>query len=310
MTLLQNSRGSSVMIITRIKKGETRCCPQHRLGYYGETICNGKSEALRFLRSMSEHLPQRGDFRLEGLLRGKRSRSLRGLRPVREGMPGKRDYTDSAGGERMRPKKHWYDYLWIWSILYFSLGFFNILFAWLGMIDFLLPLAIAVFGRNKWYCNHLCGRGQLFSLLGGKLKLSLNRPTPRLFYSKWFRYGFLIFFMAMFMNLVYQTCLVAGGAESLRETIQLFWSFQVPWGWTYTAGATIPWIAQFSFGFYGLMLTSLILGILFMLLFRPRSWCAFCPMGSMTQAICQLENRKARKEKELIQNTTDKEDVI
>ena len=70
---------------------------------------------------MSEHLPQRSDFRLEGLLRGKRSRSLRGLRPVREGMPGKRDYTDSAGGERMRPKKHWYDYLWIWSILYFSL---------------------------------------------------------------------------------------------------------------------------------------------------------------------------------------------
>ena len=116
--------------------------------------------------------------------------------------------------------------------------------------------------------------------------------------------------VAMFMNLVYQTWLVAGGAENLRETIQLFWSFQVPWGWTYTAGATIPWIAQFSFGFYGLMLTSLILGILFMLLFRPRSWCAFCLMGSITQAICQLENRKARKEKELIQNTADKEDVI
>ena len=32
-------------------------------------------------------------------------------------------------------KKHWYDYLWIWSIVYFALGFFNILFAWLGMID-------------------------------------------------------------------------------------------------------------------------------------------------------------------------------
>ena len=37
-------------------------------------------------------------------------------------------------------KKHWYDYLWIWSIIYFALGFFNILFAWLGMIDFLIPL--------------------------------------------------------------------------------------------------------------------------------------------------------------------------
>ena len=32
-------------------------------------------------------------------------------------------------------KKRWYDYLWIWTISYFVLGFFNILFAWLGMID-------------------------------------------------------------------------------------------------------------------------------------------------------------------------------
>ena len=28
-------------------------------------------------------------------------------------------------------KKHWYDYLWIASLLYLLLGFFNILFAFL-----------------------------------------------------------------------------------------------------------------------------------------------------------------------------------
>lgn len=66
--------------------------------------------------------------------------------------------------------KYWYDYLWIWSIVYFSLGFFNILFAWLGMIDFFVPIIIAVFAGNKWFCNRLCGRGQLFSKLGGALK--------------------------------------------------------------------------------------------------------------------------------------------
>ena len=62
--------------------------------------------------------------------------------------------------------KHWYDYLWVYAIIYFALGFFNILFAWLGMIDFLLPLFLAIFGGNKFFCNHLCGRGQLFSKLG------------------------------------------------------------------------------------------------------------------------------------------------
>lgn len=75
--------------------------------------------------------------------------------------------------------KHWYDYLWIWSIIYFALGFFNILFAWLGMIDFLVPVIIAIVGGNKAFCNKFCGRGQLFTQLaehvnvhGGKVRRS------------------------------------------------------------------------------------------------------------------------------------------
>ena len=55
-------------------------------------------------------------------------------------------------------KNHWYDYLWIWSIIYFALGFFNILFAWLGMIDFILPLIFAIAGGNKWFCNSSSSR--------------------------------------------------------------------------------------------------------------------------------------------------------
>ena len=45
--------------------------------------------------------------------------------------------------------KHWYDYLWVYAIIYFALGFFNILFAWLGMIDFLLPLFLAIFATTS-----------------------------------------------------------------------------------------------------------------------------------------------------------------
>ena len=140
--------------------------------------------------------------------------------------------------------KHWYDYLWVYAIIYFALGFFNILFAWLGMIDFLLPLFLAIFGGNKFFCNHLCGRGQLFSKLGTDLKCSRCKPTPRWMSSKWFRYGFLIFFLTMFGNMVFQTYLVAAGAASLREAIKLFWTFRVPWGWTYTAGTVADWVAQ------------------------------------------------------------------
>ncbi len=158
------------------------------------------------------------------------------------------------------------------------------------MIDFILPMLIAVFGGNKSFCNNFCGRGQLFSLLGGKLKLSRNKPTPKWVYSKWFRYSFLVFFLAMFANMIFQTYLVGRGAESLKEAIKLLWVFKVPFGWTYTAGSTPAWVAQFSFGFYSLMLTSLIIGAVFMLLFKPRTWCTFCPMGTMTQGICKIKN--------------------
>ena len=190
----------------------------------------------------------------------------------------------------MKKQKHWYDYLWIWSILYFALGFFNILFAWLGMIDFLLPMLLAIFGGNKYFCNHFCGRGQLFTVLGKNLKCSRQKAAPKWISFPWFRYGFLIFFLTMFGNILYQAYLVFGGAASLREVVKLFWTFKVPWGWAYTAGTAPDWAAQFAFGFYSLMLTSTLIGFFVMVLFRPRTWCSFCPMGSMTQLICKARN--------------------
>ena len=186
-------------------------------------------------------------------------------------------------------KKRWNDYLWIWTILYFALGFFNILFAWLGLIDFLVPLFVAVFGGGKAFCNHYCGRGQLLQQCG---KCSLNRKAPGFLASKWFRYGFLVFFLSMFGNMIFQTYLVAAGARNLGEVIKLLWMFRVPWDWAYTAGTVSDWIAQFSFGFYSLMLTSTIIGLVVNTLFKPRTWCSFCPMGTMTQTICKIKAKE------------------
>ena len=40
----------------------------------------------------------------------------------------------------MSKRNHWYDYLWVLTALYLALGFFNILFAWLGLLCFFIPL--------------------------------------------------------------------------------------------------------------------------------------------------------------------------
>ena len=188
--------------------------------------------------------------------------------------------------------KRWNDWLWIWTILYFVLGFFNILFAWMGLIDFLVPLFLAIFGGGKAFCNRYCGRSQLFHQIGSCMKCSRNKPTPRLLVSRWFRYGFLVFFLSMFGSMLVQTWLVASGSGSLRQTVKLLWMFRIPWDWAYTAGSVPDWAAQFSFGFYSLMLTSTIIGLTVMALYKPRSWCAFCPMGTMTQMICKIKERE------------------
>ncbi|MPW25885.1 4Fe-4S binding protein [Alkalibaculum sp. M08DMB] len=184
--------------------------------------------------------------------------------------------------------KRWNNYLWIFSLTYLLLGFVNILFAWLGLICFITPLLISVFGGGKAYCNNYCGRGQLFQLLGKKLRLSRNRDIPNFLRTKWFRYGFLTFFMIMFMNMLFATYLVFEGTNGLQEVITLLWTFKVPWQWANSTTIS-PWITQFAFGFYSVMLTSTILGIITMVLFKPRSWCIYCPMGTMTQGICKLK---------------------
>ncbi len=187
-------------------------------------------------------------------------------------------------------KKKWYDYLWIASTLYLGLGFFNILFAWLGLICFFVPLGISIIKGNKSYCNKYCGRGQLFNLLGNKLRLSRKKDIPHFLKSNWFRYGFLIFFLVMFGNMLFSTYLVFAGQNELKEVVTLLWSFKLPWHFAYHGTIFSSWVAQFSFGLYSVMLTSTFLGLITMVLYKPRSWCVYCPMGTMTQGICKLKN--------------------
>ncbi len=166
--------------------------------------------------------------------------------------------------------RHWYDYLvdlhpWTYLIL----GFFNIMFAWLGLICFLVPLAISIVTGSKLYCNRYCGRGQLFSILGNKLHLSPGRPVPRWMKSKAFRYGFLIFFLFMFCQMLFNTWLVFRGASGLKQVVTVLWTFRLPWNHAYHAEGVPLWMSQFAFGFYSVMLTSTILGLATMVLFPP-----------------------------------------
>jgi polyferredoxin len=191
--------------------------------------------------------------------------------------------------KKKKKKKSIWESMWILSSIYIVLSPFNILFAWLGLLCFFVPLFISIFRGNKAYCNKYCGRGQLLDLLGNKLKLSRKKPMPKWMKHKFFRYGFLTFFFIMFFNMLFNTFLVFREAATLKQIITILWTFKVPWKF-YEFSSISPWITQFAFGFYSVMLTSTILGVITMALYMPRSWCVYCPMGTMTQVICKVKS--------------------
>lgn len=188
--------------------------------------------------------------------------------------------------------KKYFEYSWIFTITYFTLGIFNILFAWLGMLCFIIPLLISLFMGNKDYCNIYCGRGRLYIMLGKKF--SRNKPTPYFMKTPYFRYAFLLFFFIVFGSILVKTYYVFQGVANLQDFITLLWTFDLPWN--YTKIPSVPdWITQYAYGFYSLMLTTTVLGLISMVLHKPRSFCVYCPMGTMTQGICKLQNYKELK---------------
>ena len=90
------------------------------------------------------------------------------------------------------------------------------------------PLIIALVQGNKGYCNRYCGRGQLFGLLGGRLGLSRKKDIPGWMKSRAFRYGFLVFFLIMFCQMLWNTVLVFTGASDLKQVVTLLWIFKLP----------------------------------------------------------------------------------
>lgn len=95
----------------------------------------------------------------------------------------------------------------------------------------------------------------------------------------------------MFTNMIATTIFVFQGTDSLRQVVKLLWTFKLPWNFAYHGTVVAPWVAQFAFGFYSVMLTSTVLGVITMILFKPRSWCVYCPMGTMTQGICKIKHK-------------------
>lgn len=134
---------------------------------------------------------------------------------------------------------------WI-LFLYLIVAYFVSEVGVIALICMVGPVAMAV-RKGRYWCGHFCPRGSLYDRVISRF--SPHKPIPKFVRSKGFRIFMLCFIFAMF-------------------GVQL-----------YTNGLTLAGIGR---TFWNLIVITTIVGIVFGFIYAPRTWCSFCPMGTLS----------------------------
>lgn len=116
-------------------------------------------------------------------------------------------------------------------------------------IAFMLLMFIMVWFRGRYYCGWLCAMGAFHERI--LARISLNRKMLPLFTTSWFKWLVFTLMMALLLS---RLIMSGGDPEQIGAVFVMMWTIS----------------------------TGLAIGL--GLIWKPRSWCSFCPMATM-QAI-------------------------
>jgi len=124
----------------------------------------------------------------------------------------------------------------------------------LGLLVILIMLSLMItsFFTGRYWCGNFCPHGSLFDKV--TMPISLNKKIPEFFKSKYMIIGFFIFFMFSF-------------SIRIVNALKL-------WG-------SHDFLDKLGFVFVTTYLMVLITGGLVAVFINPRTWCQFCPMGTI-----------------------------
>lgn len=186
----------------------------------------------------------------------------------------------------------WRKYSYLITIVFFVLGFFNILFAWLGFGCLILPFVLLAINKNKTWCQDYCPRANLFGVFRNRSMTGNAGPVWLIKgKAKWYVLGYFAFNMFV---LTMSTIMVFVGRRAPLEQIRFLFVFKLPW--------TIPqllnfdafpnWAVHLSFRMYSMMFTTTVVGLILAWIFRPRTWCTVCPVNTVSDLILHKIKRK------------------
>lgn len=133
----------------------------------------------------------------------------------------------------------------------------------LGLLVLLVMLGLTVTSlfKGRYWCGNVCPHGSLFDSL---LPLSKNKKIPKVLKSKALIVGFILFFMINLANKI--------------VNISSYWG-------------TFDFLDKLGLIFSNTYLMVMIVGGLLSVFVTPRTWCQFCPMGTMQKASSFIGNK-------------------
>lgn len=134
---------------------------------------------------------------------------------------------------------------WI-LLIYMVVGYFWPVVGFLALICMIAPVAFSI-KRGRWWCGNACPRGSFYDKILSRY--SPHRPIPKFVRTKGFRLFMVLFIFTMFGSQMY-----------------------LAWG---------DWNAMGRV-FWNIILVTTIVGVILAFIYAPRTWCSFCPMGTLS----------------------------
>ncbi len=177
---------------------------------------------------------------------------------------------------------NWTSNLYIITILFFGLGFFNIIFAWLGFACMIIPFILLVKDGKKTWCKNYCPRANLLTVLF-KNKSGKGVATPKWLKSPKAKEFLLYYFSVNIFILFMSTLMVFMGRMEAMEKVRFLIAFQLPWDIPQLLNInSLPnWAIHLSFRVYSMMFTTTVIGMVLGYIYRPRTWCTVCPVNTI-----------------------------
>ncbi len=158
----------------------------------------------------------------------------------------------------------------------------HISFALVGFLCFVIPFVQYYIYKDKVWCKYVCPRAGYFSRVIGKINLGMK--VPKLFKKVGLkRGGVVIYFAINLFFVIMSTIMVSLGRVNPIEQIRFLIAFTLPFELPQVMTFEISdWLSHLGYRVYSMMFTSVIIGSIIGILYKPRTWCMICPVNTLT----------------------------